>query len=85
MNEIEYDIIDELYFVTSYGDIAEALNLNGEALSNHLAGLLKKGHIKALYPDPDTEVSFDEIQFKANYQQYFYLATKAGLIAHNSR
>ena len=85
MNEIEYDIIDELYFVTSYGDIATALNLNEEELSLYLAELIKKGYIKALFPDPDTEVEFDENLFWANFRQYFYLATKAGLISHNSR
>jgi DNA-binding transcriptional ArsR family regulator len=85
MNEIEYDIIDELYFVSSYGEIAQALNLSDEELSTHLAALIKKGYVKALYPDPDTEVVFDEAQFGIQYHQYFYLATKAGLISHNSR
>jgi len=85
MNEIEYDIIDELYFVTAYKDIAATLNLPDEDLRQHLVALAKKGYIKTLYPDPDTEVAFDEDEFQANYRQYFYLATKAGLITHNSR
>ncbi|MGV3585539.1 MAG: hypothetical protein ACO1OF_00950 [Adhaeribacter sp.] len=85
MNEIEYDIIDELYFVTAYKDIAATLNLSDEDLGRHLAALAQKGYIKTLYPDPDTEVAFDENLFQANYRQYFYLATKAGLITHNSR
>lgn len=85
MNEIEYDIIDELYFVTAYKDIAANLNLTDEDLRQHLATLVRKGYIKTLYPDPDTEIAFDENLFRTNYRQYFYLATKAGLISHNSR
>ncbi len=85
MNEIEYDIIDELYFVTAYQDIAAALNLTDAELCQHLAELMKKGYVKALYPNPDTEVEFDESLFNAHCRQYFYLATKAGLLSHNSR
>ncbi len=85
MTEIEYDIIDELYFVTSFKDIAKALNLGDEELCGHLADLVQKGYVKALYPNPDTEIEFDERLFSIYCRQYFYLATKAGLISHNTR
>jgi DNA-binding Lrp family transcriptional regulator len=85
MSEMEYDIIDELYFVTSFRDVAKALNLPADELCSHLAALIRQGYIKAFYPDPDTEITFDENQFRAHCREYFYLATKAGLIQHNSR
>ena len=85
MNEIEYDIIDELYFVTSYPDIAQALNIPEAELCSYLAQLLQQGYIKAFYPNPDTEVSYQEEEFRLYCQKYFYLATKAGLILHNTR
>jgi len=85
MNEIEYEIIDELYFVTSFPDIAQALSLEEEELCRNLLDLIKQGYVKAYFPDPDTEVELAEQQFKQNCNKYFFLATKAGLIVHNSR
>ncbi|MDB5262482.1 MAG: hypothetical protein JWQ14_1763 [Adhaeribacter sp.] len=85
MNDIEYDIIDELYFVTAYPDLAQALNLPEAELHPHLAGLIQQGLVKTFYPDPDTEIAFDEEGFRLNFPSYFFLATKAGLIRHNSR
>jgi len=85
MNEIEYEIIDELYFVTSFRDIANALYLTNQELCSNLKDLIKRGYVKAFYPNPDTEVEFAEQQFEDNCQQYYFLATKAGLIVHNSR
>ena len=85
MNDIEYDIIDELYFVTPYQDIAKALKLQEAILSRHLADLLQKGYIKAFYPNPDTEIPYQEENFQTSFRKYFYLATKTGLILHNSR
>jgi len=85
MNEIEYDIIDELYFVTSFPDIKNTLLFSDEELCQNLLALIKKGYLKAFYPDPDSEVEFSDQHFSQDFHQYFFLATKAGLIAHNSR
>lgn len=84
MSNTEYDIIDELYFVTSFRDLLRTLGLAEEELSANLNVLIKQGYINTFYPDPDTEVQFNEQHFAENYQSYFFLATKAGLIAHNS-
>ena len=85
MTELEYEIIDELYFVTSYHDIGTSLMLTDEELCTSLKDLLFRGYIKAYFPDQDTEVLFDENHFSKNCQKYYFLATKAGLIVHNSR
>jgi hypothetical protein len=85
VTEIEYEIIDELYFVTSYHDIGTTLILSDEELCTSLKDLLARGYIKAYYPDQDTEIPFDETHFGKYCQDYYFLATKAGLIVHNSR
>jgi hypothetical protein len=85
MTEIEYEIIDELYFVTSFSDIAQALHLPEADLCLNLKNLVKRSYVKAYYPDPDTEVEWDNDEFDRECRHYFFLATKAGLIAHNSR
>lgn len=85
MTETEYDIIDELYFVTPYQQISQALGLTDAALGQGLRDLVTQGYVKCFYPDPDTEVEFTPARFAQDHQRYYFLATKAGLMAHNSR
>ncbi len=85
MTEIEFEIIDELYFVTSYRQIGDALFLTDDELCRSLKDLVARGYVKCYYPDPDTEVEYNEAAFGKKCQDYYFLATKAGLIVHNSR
>lgn len=84
MTDNEFAIMDELYFVTSYPDLKSTSALTHQELCTALRDLIARGYIKILYPDPDTEHAFDEASFSKNCQDYFYLASKAGLVAHNS-
>ena len=82
----EEDIMDEVYFVTSY----EALAANSQVAEPHLAegvaSLLQKGYVNQLEFDQQlgdytkrAEADLD------NVSVYHYVASKAGLLAHNSR
>ena len=84
MSENEFDILDELYFVTSYRDLKSTLSLNEEEICTALQSLIRQGYVKILYPDPDTEYAFDAAQFGSQCSVYYFLATKAGLVVHNS-
>lgn len=84
MTENEFAIMDELYFVTSYADLKSTSALTDEELCTALRDLIAKGYIRILYPNPDTEHEFDEAVFGKQCQHYFFLATKAGLVVHNS-
>ncbi|MBF8965180.1 hypothetical protein I0P70_18170 [Pontibacter sp. FD36] len=84
MTENEFAIMDELYFVTSYADLKSTSALTDEELCAALRDLISKDYIRILYPDPDTEHAYDESKFGKHCQEYFYLATKAGLVVHNS-
>lgn len=84
MTENEFDVLDELYFVTSYPDLKSTLSLTDEELCAALQALIKRGYIKILYPDQDTEHEYEEKSFGQHCHDYFYLATKAGLVVHNS-
>lgn len=85
MTDIQIDILDELYFVTSFAELAANLGLEENALCRELGDLIKQGYVKCFFPDPDSEIDYPEASFADTCQQYFYLATKAGLLAHNSR
>jgi hypothetical protein len=85
MTDTEFDIIDELYFVTGFAALSRQLDLPEAELGRHLQDLVIRGYVKCFFPDPDTEIPYAEAAFAHQYRDYYYLATKAGLVAHNSR
>lgn len=85
MSDIEYDIINELYFVTSFRDLTQKLDIADTDLSANLEDLILKGYIKGFYPDPDTEIAYKAEEFFDKCRSYYFLATKEGLLAHNTR
>jgi hypothetical protein len=84
MSENEFDILDELYFVVSYPDLKSTLSLTDNEICAALSSLIKQGYVKILYPDQDTEHEYNEVEFSKHCQDYYFLATKAGLVVHNS-
>lgn len=84
MSENEFDILDELYFVVSYPDLKSTLSLTDNEICAALQSLIRQGYVKILYPDQDTEHAYNETEFSSHCQDYYFLATKAGLVIHNS-
>ncbi|MFD2245256.1 hypothetical protein [Pontibacter ruber] len=84
MTDNEFSILDELYFVASYPDLRSTLSLTDDELCAGLKNLLEKGYIRILYPDQDTEHDYDPAVFSKHCHDYYFLATKAGLVVHNS-
>lgn len=85
MTDAEYDILDELYFVTSFRDLSHKTGLAPAALAPPLRSLLEQGLVRSFWPDPDTELAYEESSFGAINQDCFYLASKEGLLQHNTR
>lgn len=83
MTTIEFDVLDELYFLQSYEDLIKTLKLPDKAIKEALLELIKKGWLKC-YISPTEELPFESAEFERDYRNYHYLATKAGLLAHNS-
>ena len=82
MTEEEYDLLDELYFVYSYDHLKKVLNWEDEKLLATLQLLYEKEWIKC-FSAPDEEVLRGG-DIKNRGKSYFYLATKKGLMEHNS-
>jgi len=82
MTDEEFEILDELYFVQKYEYLLAELNLTKDALVQNLINLYHKGWIKIL-SDVDLEATKDQVA-AANLENYYFLATKKGLLAHNS-
>jgi hypothetical protein len=84
MTDIEFDVLDELYFIESFDSLSNTLSMSEEQLKTTLSGLLEKGWIKCL-ASATGDLPAEEAGFENHYNKYYYLATKAGLLAHNSR
>ncbi len=84
MTELEYDVLDELYFVVSFNELQTTLDLEADELKNVLQTLLRRDWIKCLSNQTD-ELSASEVNFEENYRDYFYLATKSGLLSHHGK
>lgn len=82
MTDTEFDILDELYFLQSYGYLLSALHFNDSTLRKNLKSLIEKGWVKC-YETPTDEISFEEGKFEKEYSKYYYLASKQGLLVHN--
>ncbi len=84
MTELEFDILDEIYFVTGYQEVREQLMVEEEALQQGFRSLLQQGYVQQLYFDEGVQ---DYVKQNApdldHIAKYHYLATKEGLLAHN--
>ncbi len=84
MTDDQFDLLDELYFVQSFDYLKETLEWGKDRLKETLKSLIDKGWVKC-YENRKAETITDVIDFEGLYNRYFYLATKAGLLAHNGR
>lgn len=84
MTDSEFDVLDELYFVISFKELLQYVSMTEWELKEVLHCMLQKKWIKCL-SSPDYELSGNELDFENYYNTYYYLATKAGLLAHNTR
>ena len=83
MNDLEFDVVDELYFITSFDLLLNELQLEEGVLRQVLADLYSKGWIRC-YEGPVQLIIDSEVNIEKDYRKYHYLATKAGLLAHRS-
>jgi len=84
MSDVEFDVLDELYFVISFEALADSTQLHPEKLKEVLALLHEKGWLK-VYKSASEELPDGFLNLKENAQELLFLASKAGLLAHNGR
>lgn len=83
MTDLEFDLLDELYFVISFQEILVELNWTSDVLSQELEKLLQKEWIKTI--ERETMLELTLVPPSADYHKYLFLATKKGLLAHNCK
>ncbi|GEO20876.1 hypothetical protein CQA01_14100 [Cyclobacterium qasimii] len=82
MTNDEFDLLDELYFLQSYQYLKSSLEWEDDKLLMNLSQLLEKGWIRC-YAAPENEI-FDALPLTEKGKTYYYLATKEGLLTHNT-
>jgi hypothetical protein len=83
MSDKEFDVLDELYFLQSFASLEKLLPYGGRELAEILENLIVKEWVRC-YKAPDDEIKFDKSGYWEEYHKYYYLASKEGLLAHNS-
>jgi len=83
MSDLEFDVLDELYFIKSFDEIMEAMQLESRELRTVLMKIFDKGWIRC-YRSANNEVMPENVDIEIEYPKYLYLASRAGLKAHNS-
>ena len=84
MKDEEYDILDELYFVTPFSVLKKETGLLDDILKHHLINLINNGFIK-VYVSMDQEAEIEKLDMEEKFDRYYYLASKKGLFEHNSK
>ncbi|WP_020527243.1 hypothetical protein [Flexithrix dorotheae] len=82
MTDIEYEVLDELYFVISYSDLKEQTGIGDAELKKCLKQLFDKKWI-VCFKSVSEELPVEEVNLNDYSEKYFYLASKKGLFAHN--
>jgi threonine synthase len=83
MTDLEFDLIDNLYFVQRFETLLNAMDIDAEELKKLLFQMVQKEWVKVMDMQTDEEILNAEV-WTNNYSNYFYLATKKGLFAHNT-
>ena len=83
MTDIEFELIDNLYFVQSFEALCKTMGMNEYEMKQQLLSLVQKDWVKVMDKQTDEEISNIEI-WTAACDNYFYLATKKGLFEHNT-
>lgn len=82
MTDLEYDILDELYFIKSFDDLIASLDIEDEILKRMLKTMMIKGWVRS-YITPSEELPVGEANMDTDCRHYLYIASKSGLLSHN--
>ncbi|MBC7451104.1 MAG: transporter [Cytophagales bacterium] len=83
MTDTEFELIDQLYFVQSFHDLSNSMGMNEKELTEALKNVFGKGWMKVLDKHTDAEIADMQV-WEKDLTNFYYLATKKGLFAHNT-
>jgi hypothetical protein len=84
LTDLEFDVLDELYFLISYKNLIAKLMISESDLDKALTDLISKNWVKYYSQTDGIENPEIEINEKT-LKDLLFLASKKGLMAHNSK
>jgi hypothetical protein len=84
LTDLEYRILDELYFVSSFQTLLDNLNEEKNLVFNSLKNLLENGLVIQMKYGEGRERKL-EIADLTTLEQSHFVASRKGLLIHNSR
>lgn len=84
LTTVQFDIIDSIYFVEPYANILEEVDKPEPEVRDELKTLLDRGYVNVFTFDKDSgDYLKAPIYDLDNLQDYYFLASKDGLMKHN--
>ena len=84
-NKLEFDVMDEVYFISSFEQVMENTGAGKEELREVLLSLLQNNFVQQLiYNESLHDFEKLELYNASKMESSSYVATKKGLLAHNS-
>jgi len=86
LDDIAFDILNCIYFVEPFDKILEEVNYPANIVADVLKSLIQRKLVVAMFWSEELQEYKRSFIYDAdNMRAYSYLATKEGLMAHNSR
>jgi hypothetical protein len=86
LTDIEYDILNAIYFVEPFQNILDECKEPEPIVADVLKQLIDKKYVTPMQFDEEKQEYVRTFFYDSdNMRAYSYLATKEGLMAHNSR
>lgn len=86
LSDIEYDILNAIYFVEPFENILAECRAPEQIVADVLKQLIARKLVTPMQFDSDKQEFIKTFFYDSdNMRAYHYLATKEGLLAHNSR
>lgn len=86
LTDIEYDVLNALYFVEPFQNILDECKASEPVVADVLKQLIHRKYVTPMQFDEEKQEYIRTFFYDAdNMRAYHYLATKEGLMAHNSR
>jgi hypothetical protein len=83
MTNEEYLVLDELYFTTPFTKLQERVEWEEKKLVDLLISLLEKGWVKGVNIETEQDITDPDL-IRNQFNALHFLATKKGLLAHNT-
>lgn len=86
LSDIQFRILDSLYFVESFDNILSEVGGNRYIVADELKSMLDRGWVQAMRFDEAKNDYVRTYMYDSDrMQDYWYLATREGLLRHHGR